>query len=134
MCAAGVFIEHLPGLIGPLRSTRNLGDYFAIQHVNQNETWMAMRLTHLSRCFVNFADRNLPIFHGQIGQVLLKDWTLFGPSRRSLSLCCGLKEQQQRSALECVTSSNHGLYSTEDPLWPVRAAGVLQTISAYYYS
>ena len=93
MCAAGRFVEHLSGLIYLLGLPRYLRDHVAFEDVCQNETGMVMHLTNASWRVRNLTDRDLPVIHGEIGEIVYKDGTASAFARIILSAGSGLRKE-----------------------------------------
>ena len=93
MCAAGRFVEHLSGLIYLLGLPRYLSDHVAFEDVCQNETGMVMHLTNASRRVRNLTDCDLPVIHGEIGEIVYKDGTASAFARIILSAGGGLRKE-----------------------------------------
>lgn len=93
MCAAGRFVKHLSGLIYLLGLPRYFRDHVSFEDVCQNETGMVMHLTNASRRVRNFTDRDLPVIHGEIGEIVDKDGTATAFTRFILSAGGGLHKE-----------------------------------------
>ena len=96
MRGAWRLVEHLAGLVGPFRLTRNLGDDRTFQHVGQDEASVMMGLANPSGREWNFAHRHLPTIQRQVGKIVLKHGALANLASLTLRATRGLGEQRKR--------------------------------------
>ena len=93
MRAAGRFVEHFPGFVHFLGLARYFRDHVSFEDVRQNETCMMMHLTNASRRIRNLTDRDLPLIHGEIGEIVHKDGTATAFARLVLSTGVGCQNR-----------------------------------------